>query len=71
LESSGQLVRQRSEQTRRWMWQMVEERALRALHNHPEVAARTPEIERAIQDGTMTATLGAEALLQAFGLPPS
>jgi LAO/AO transport system kinase len=71
LEESGQLAHQRSEQTRRWMWQMIEERALRALHAHPEVAARTPEIERAIQEGTLTATLGAEAILQAFGLPTS
>jgi LAO/AO transport system kinase len=71
LESSGQLAQQRSEQTRRWMWQMVEERALRALHAHPEVAARTPDVERAIQAGTLTATLGAEAILQAFGLPTS
>jgi LAO/AO transport system kinase len=71
LEGTGQLAKQRSEQTRRWMWQMVEERALRALHAHPEVAARTPEIEHAIQAGTLTATLGAEAILKAFGLTAS
>jgi LAO/AO transport system kinase len=71
LEGSGQLAKQRNEQTRRWMWQMVEERALRALHGHAEVAARAPEVERAIADGTLTATLGAEAILQAFGLASS
>jgi len=69
LESSGQLAKQRNEQTRRWMWQMVEERALRALHAHPQVAAQAPEVERALREGTLTATLGAEAILQAFGLP--
>ena len=69
LESSGQLATQRNEQTRRWMWQMVEERALRALHAHPQVAAQAPEVERALREGTLTATLGAEAILQAVGLP--
>jgi LAO/AO transport system kinase len=71
LEQNGELAKQRSEQTRRWMWQMVEERVLRALHDHPQVAARTPDIERAVSAGELTATLGAEAILQAFGLPTS
>jgi LAO/AO transport system kinase len=69
LESTGQLAQHRSDQTRRWMWQMVEERVLRALHAHPQVAAQTPDIERAVLAGTLTATLGAEAILEAFGLP--
>lgn len=70
LESSGRLAQRRSEQTRRWMWRMVEERVLRSLYEHPEVLAKTPEIERAVVSGQLTATLGAEALLQAFGLHP-
>lgn len=69
LESSGQLAQQRIAQTRRWMWQMVEERVLRALREHPKVAERAPDIEREVADGTLTATLGAEAILDAFGLP--
>jgi LAO/AO transport system kinase len=68
LQSSGQLAKQRAEQTRRWMWQMVEQRVLRALHDHPQVAARASDIERAVNSGELTATLGAEAILQAFGL---
>ena len=70
LDRTGQLTRRRSEQTRRWMWRMVEERLLRALCEHPEVAAKTPEIERAVTEGQLTATLGAEAILEAFGLTP-
>jgi LAO/AO transport system kinase len=70
LEQTGQLAQRRSEQTRRWMWRMVEERLLRALREHPEVAAKTPEIERAVMAGQLTATLGAEAILTAFGLLP-
>jgi LAO/AO transport system kinase len=70
LETSGQLTQRRSEQTRRWMWRMVEQRLLRALHEHPDVAAGTPEVERAVVGGQLTATLGAEAILKAFGLQP-
>jgi LAO/AO transport system kinase len=68
LERSGQLTQRRSEQTRRWMWTMVEDRVLRALRDHPAVKQRGPEIERAVLAGELTATLGAEALLQAFGI---
>jgi LAO/AO transport system kinase len=70
LEQSGQLGEMRTAQTRRWMWQMIEERVLRALHEHPDVAARSPGIEQAVASGTLTATLGAEAILQAFGIAP-
>jgi len=33
--------------------------------------ARGPEIERAVNAGELTATLGAEAILEAFGLATS
>jgi LAO/AO transport system kinase len=69
LEASGHLVTRRNEQTRRWMWNMIEERLRRALREHPAVAAQTPEIERAVLAGDLTPTLGAQALLRAFGLP--
>jgi LAO/AO transport system kinase len=68
LERTGDLVRRRSEQTRRWMWSMVDDRVLRAVREHPEVSARAAELERAVLSGKLTATLGAEAILQAFGL---
>jgi LAO/AO transport system kinase len=69
LEGSGQLATRRNEQTRRWMWTMIEERLQRALREHAAVAAQTPEIERAVLAGELTPTLGAQALLRAFGLP--
>jgi len=70
LEQSGQLARRRSEQTRRWMWSMVEQRLLRALREHPDVLQRAPDIERSVLEGQLTATLGAEAILKAFGMLP-
>jgi LAO/AO transport system kinase len=68
LEKSGTLQQKRREQTRRWLWSMVDERLLRALREHPAVKARTNEIERAVVEGRLTATLGARAILEAFGL---
>jgi LAO/AO transport system kinase len=68
LERSGQLEQRRRAQMQRWMWSMIDEQLLRALRTHPDVVARTGEIERALAAGETTATLGAEALLQAFGL---
>jgi len=71
LTGSGMLESRRQEQTQRWMWTMVEERVKRALHEHPAVAAQAGPIEEAVRSGKLTATLGAEVLLQAFGLAPS
>jgi LAO/AO transport system kinase len=71
LDRGSELQRKRSEQTRRWMWSMVDDRLLRALRDHPKVAAQAAALERAVLDGKLTATLGAEAILQAFGLDVS
>jgi len=70
FEQSGQLAARRAEQTLRWMWSMVEERLRRAVREHPQVAARVSEIERAVTAGELTATLGAESILEAFGVQP-
>jgi LAO/AO transport system kinase len=68
LDENDQLAPRRREQTRRWMWSMVDDRLLRALREHPSVVAQVAEIEKAVLEGRLTATLGAEALLRAFGL---
>jgi LAO/AO transport system kinase len=65
---SGELDQKRLEQLRRWMWSMVEQRVLSALHTHPEVARIAPDLEASVLAGKLTPTLGAQALLRAFGL---
>jgi LAO/AO transport system kinase len=47
---------------------MVDDRVLRAVREHPKVAALVDSLERDVTDGRLTATLGAEAILRAFGL---
>ncbi len=71
MTGNGQLEHKRKSQLLRWMWSMVDDRVKRALHDHPEVRALRPEVERGIREGTLTATVAAERVLKAFGLDPA
>jgi len=68
LTESGELPARRREQQITWMWSMLKERLVLALERDPAVAERIPSIEHDVAAGTMTATVGAETLLRAFGL---
>jgi LAO/AO transport system kinase len=68
LEQSGELERKRRRQLQGWMWSMVDERVLRAVREHPAVAAQAAELERKVLAGELTATLAAQAILHAFGI---
>ncbi|UNO43036.1 methylmalonyl Co-A mutase-associated GTPase MeaB [Streptomyces sp. MST-110588] len=67
LESTGALAGKRRDQQVDWTWSMVREQLLTRLRNHEEVRRLTPEVERRLRAGTLTATLAAEQLLAAFG----
>ena len=68
LTASGELDTKRREQHKTWMWAMLKERLLHAFETHPQVAALIPQMEQAVQGGTLTPTVAAERLLGAFGL---
>jgi LAO/AO transport system kinase len=68
MTESGELPAKRREQQIMWMWSMLKERLVLALEQDPAVAAQIPGVEKAVAGGTMTATVGAETLLKAFGL---
>ncbi len=70
LDGLGLLAARRSEQQVDWTWTMVRDRLLTRLREHPGVRRVTPELEHQVRDGTLTATLAAERILQAFGEPP-
>ena len=70
-EASGLLARRRQNQLLRWTWQMVEHELLATLKNHPDVKRVLPELERKVHDGQLTATLGAQHILEAFGIKRS
>jgi LAO/AO transport system kinase len=70
MQASGRLQQKRSEQLRGWMWSMVERRVLAGLHEHPGVRKLAPQLEADVLAGKLTPTLGARALLEAFGVEP-
>ncbi len=45
---------------------MVRDELLARLHAAPAVRALTPDVERRVRDGELTATLAAERILAAF-----
>jgi LAO/AO transport system kinase len=69
-EQYGQFADKRKQQLRRWMWSMVEDRVLAALHAHPVVQRLAPGLEADVLAGKITPTLGAQSLLEAFGIEP-
>ncbi|MGA5699662.1 methylmalonyl Co-A mutase-associated GTPase MeaB [Peterkaempfera bronchialis] len=69
LESTGSLAAKRRDQQVDWAWAMVHDRLLTAMRDHPEVRRLAPGLEQQVRDGTLTATLAAEHLLEAFRPP--
>jgi LAO/AO transport system kinase len=66
LVSTRQLEERRAAQQVRWMWELVEEGVLQALHGHPAVLRALPELERRLLAGETTASRAARALLEVF-----
>ncbi|HTK63638.1 MAG TPA: methylmalonyl Co-A mutase-associated GTPase MeaB [Pseudonocardia sp.] len=66
LEAAGELTERRRRQQVRWMWTMVNDQLRARLRAHPEVRKLTGELERAVLEGQLTPTLGADRILSAF-----
>jgi LAO/AO transport system kinase len=64
---SGELDRKRKQQQVDWTWAMVRDQLLGRLAGHSGVRAVVPEVEQAVRDGELTATLAAQRILDAFG----
>ncbi|WP_225830466.1 methylmalonyl Co-A mutase-associated GTPase MeaB [Streptomyces sp. NK08204] len=67
LDSTGRLAAKRRDQQVDWTWAMVRDELLGRLHAHPAVREAAPLLERQVRDGSLTATLAAERILEAFG----
>lgn len=65
---NGELEKRRRQQLMRWMWAMVDERILHAVRTHKDVAALRAKLEADVLAGRTTPTLGARAILSAFGI---
>ncbi|MFE2105173.1 methylmalonyl Co-A mutase-associated GTPase MeaB [Kitasatospora sp. NPDC059463] len=68
LDATGALAAKRRDQQVEWTWAMVHDQLLARLHAHPDVARLVPDLERQVREGTLTATLAADRILDAFGL---
>jgi LAO/AO transport system kinase len=66
--ASGALEQNRKRQLLRWMWQMVEGELFDTFKRHPRVVSVVPDLEAQVHDGTVTATIAAERILEAFGV---
>jgi LAO/AO transport system kinase len=66
LRESGQLQKRRRAQQINWMWSMIEDGLLAALHAHPDVAALGPRLEQDVREGRATPTSAARRVLGAF-----
>lgn len=69
LEATGALDTKRRDQQVDWTWSMVRDQLLTRLREHPGVRRLGPVLEQQVRDGTLTATLAADQLLEAFGTP--
>ncbi|WP_129843258.1 methylmalonyl Co-A mutase-associated GTPase MeaB [Streptomyces sp. RFCAC02] len=69
LDAAGLLAARRREQQVEWTWSMVREHLLARLRDDPEVRRVAPLVEERVRAGTLTATLAAQRLLAAFGMP--
>lgn len=69
MRENGKFEENRREQQVNWTWQMVHETILQRLNSHPLVQKRKEETEHQLRDGTITPTLAAQQIVEAFDTP--
>lgn len=69
LGADGRLARKRRDQQVDWTWAMVRDHLLDRLREHPGVRELAPALEREVREGTLTATLAAERIIEALAAP--
>ncbi|MFJ1917239.1 methylmalonyl Co-A mutase-associated GTPase MeaB [Streptomyces sp. NPDC088147] len=69
LGADGRLDRKRRDQQIDWTWAMVRDHLLDRLREHPGVRELAPALEREVRNGTLTATLAAERIIEALAGP--
>ncbi|MGC5161693.1 methylmalonyl Co-A mutase-associated GTPase MeaB [Rhodococcus sp. DT1] len=66
LTEAGRFEENRRRQQIDWTWTMVHDQLLRRLESAPRVKAIRGDVEAAVQDGSLTAALAAQRILDAF-----
>ncbi|OOL28469.1 protein kinase [Rhodococcus rhodochrous] len=70
LTEAGLFEENRRRQLVDWTWTMVHDQLLRRLETNPRVRALRGDVERAVRDGSLTAALAAQQILDAFDAAP-
>ena len=70
LKRSGEFEGRRQAQAVKWMHDMLEDRLKAALQSNQKIAARLPEIETRVREGTLTPALAVEEVLKLMGTQP-
>jgi len=68
LEAAGALAAKRRAQDAKWMWALVHERMHQRLTRDAALRARVPAIERAVAEGAISPTAGADEIASLLGL---
>jgi LAO/AO transport system kinase len=68
MSKSGDLAARRREQQVKWMWSMLEERVFSRLKSDAGLRARLPEIEAAVAEGRLSATLAVDEIAAMLGI---
>lgn len=66
LADAGEFAEKRRTQQVDWTWTMVNEQLLRRLAQNPAVKSMRADVEQRVRDGSLTAALAAQELLDAF-----
>jgi len=66
LSDAGEFAEKRRKQQVDWTWTMVYDQLLRRLAQNPSVKAIRGDVEARVRDGSLTAALAAQELLDAF-----
>ncbi len=66
LDADGELQQQRAQQARSWMWAETAEALVSDLKSDAKVKALVPQLEQAVLDGLLPATVAAQRLIDTF-----
>jgi len=66
LEAAGELEEKRQRQLRLWIWTVIEERLSSSFRSHAGVQGRLRDLETAVAEGRLTATVAADELVHIF-----
>jgi LAO/AO transport system kinase len=68
MTATGELARKRRDQDTRWMWALVHERLHERVTHDASVRQRVPAVERAVANGELSPTAGADEIAKLIGL---